>query len=543
MKGLKKNLLILGAFTAVCGACFAGGAMIEASAQTAGDYTFEMYEGASVRLSDNYGLRFRVTIGADLKDEITAAGDKVGMLILPYDYVSSMPAGTDYKAEFASGVIDLDLTDSLYEAGAYWYGNGVMRNIQEGNLTRDFVGIAYYGSETTKEYTYASFTEGKNVRSAAEVAEGVYGNYNHDKDSRNVLKGFLATTYADLDTTYAGLGTEASPYLIQAAEDFNYMATKVASSTTNTYASKYFRLENNLTGITGKVGKNNCAFAGTFDGNGKEIEIALTNANTSETHIGLFAYNKGTIKNLTITGTVTTTNANVGGVAGVNEGTLLNCTNKATVTGTFNLGGIVGQSTGATAIVESCNNYGEVTSTRASASISNGTGGGYSVGGIVGLNGSNATILSCKNYGTVTAVGGGAKSSVKLGVGGIVGASNQGLIKKCINEATIYGVYYFGGIIGYATKANITECTNNGDVLARATVGTTTITNSRYVGGIAGYGFGNDAGTLQLTGNTNTGKISAHLDLAQIYGYLEATSTDHYKIDNNTESGSVVTLS
>ena len=125
----------------------------------AAENVFKMTPGGSIRIAKPYGLRFQVKMSADVKEK----ADKVGMLIFPADYL--VDNGTDGDVYYesvealanttiSSHRIKLDLTDKIYEKDDYWYGNGVIVNIKGKNMSRDFVGIAYY--ETNDEIVLMS---------------------------------------------------------------------------------------------------------------------------------------------------------------------------------------------------------------------------------------------------------------------------------------------------------------------------------------------------------------------------------------------------
>jgi hypothetical protein len=191
-------------------------------------------------------------------------------------------------------------------------------------------------------------------------------------------------------------------------------------------------------------------YTGTFDGSGGTIDYDQTGATA---YLALFGINGGTIKNLTVTGSVTlakpteavdyiagvvayndiegtitrvvshvTVNSNdddshnIGGIAGFNGwdqynedsphynqpyqtgGTISQCRNEGNVIGGFNkVGGIVGENAW---LVQECVNTGTVTCAKSGA-------GWPGVGGIAGRNGNNnrateeGQILNCYNWGTV----------------------------------------------------------------------------------------------------------------------------------------------
>jgi hypothetical protein len=256
------------------------------------------------------------------------------------------------------------------------------------------------------------------------------------------------------------------------------------------------------------------SYTGTFDGNGGTININLA-GNTS--YLALFGVNNGTIKNLTVTGSVTAsknapdpdyiagvvayndiggtiqrvvanvtitadpdTTHNIGGIAGFNGwdqynsdsphynqgwvagGTIYQCKNLGNISGGFNkTGGIVGENA---YIVKECMNSGTITGTK--------TGSGWpGIGGIVGRNGNNNTatekaqIITCYNWGVVADnTGGGTTHNA---YGGITGWCNDlSLVVNCytVGQFTQQGGSVNGSknpIIGMADNPSTTMANNN----------------------------------------------------------------------------------
>ena len=243
------------------------------------------------------------------------------------------------------------------------------------------------------------------------------------------------------------------------------------------------------------IGTATYKFTGTFDGAGYTIS-GLNIDTTSDTgtypYAGLFGLvNKGTIKNLTVEGTITGKQS-AGGIAGWARGaTIINCHNYATVTTTSTsngAGGILGfgdfNGTNISVAITNCTNHGNITA------------GAYA-GGIYGLSQERTNtvqslvITGCKNYGNVTVNSGNV-------VGGIVGyhrcSATTGANVFTINECANYGAIsatstatnkgnYAGGIIGAALVSNnvtsttitLTNLYNEGSVNA---------VNGVYEGGI-----------------------------------------------------------
>lgn len=286
--------------------------------------------------------------------------------------------------------------------------------------------------------------------------------------------------------TIEASGSEDDPYLISTVQDMVDFADKINRGN-NT--DKYYKLtaDIDLGGMDWTpVGMLVKPFRGIFDGNGKKI--AGLNVTDSGDFLGLFGYNLGTIKNLTVSGYVTNTSTSkseehgdadfIGGVAGFNAGTMIDVDSNVVVdaSGTNNVGGIAGFNTsgkwvdsrdvgdeegikktiaGAEGIIQRCGNAGFVA-------------GRMKVGGIVGENA--GTVEECYNKGTVVNM----KTYGGSGVGGIAGRNGNnnrkyetGIIKSCYNAGTV-----------------VLDCYNTGK---EKDEDGKIITTGRWAGGISGW--------------------------------------------------------
>ena len=158
-----------------------------------------------------------------------------------------------------------------------------------------------------------------------------------------------------------GEGTEASPYLIATAEDWDALSINVVLG--NTYSGKYFLMTDDIS-VSRRVGINKAdgsynAFQGTFDGDGHSLTF---NANMSEELCAPFRYiRNATIKNLRTTGTITpNSNKMAGGIAGRTYGTtvITNCISDMVINSSNNgdgtHGGLVANVTGGTLNLTGC---------------------------------------------------------------------------------------------------------------------------------------------------------------------------------------------
>ena len=286
--------------------------------------------------------------------------------------------------------------------------------------------------------------------------------------------------------TIEASGSEDDPYLISTVQDMVDFADKINRGNN---ADKYYKLtaDIDLGGMNWTpVGMLVKPFRGIFDGNGKKI--TGLNVSDSGDFLGLFGYNLGTIKNLTVSGYVTNTSTSkseehgdadfIGGVAGFNAGTMIDVDSNVVVdaSGANNVGGIAGFNTsgkwvdsrdvgdeegikktiaGAEGIIQRCGNAGFVA-------------GRMKVGGIVGENA--GTVEECYNKGTVVNM----KTFGGSGVGGIAGRNGNnntkyetGIIKSCYNAGTV-----------------VLDCYNTGK---EKDEDGKIITTGRWAGGISGW--------------------------------------------------------
>lgn len=253
-----------------------------------------------------------------------------------------------------------------------------------------------------------------------------------------------------------GSGTKNDPYQIGTAEGLKWFRDKVnnaknaANNIEDTKICAELTKDIDLSGeawtpigIGGAFYAGTPPYSGTFDGKGHTIKNL--SIDSSAHYVGLFGYvYGGTIRNLTVSGSVKGSE-HTGGIAGAaNGGTFENCANQCAVQG-GTTGGIIGFATEeGTLIVRDCYNVGSITTTT-----------GNSVGGIIGqcIN-TSGTIRNCYNAGTVTGT---------ASVGAIIG---NPLIDK------IYNCYYLEGSVtraGNGDKVSISKTATefaDGTVLA-----------------------------------------------------------------------------
>lgn len=331
-----------------------------------------------------------------------------------------------------------------------------------------------------------------------------------------------------------GAGTATDPYLISTADELAWLAQEVNAGR----GASYNAVLCNDIDLKDKewtpIGKNySYVYKGTFDGGGYIISGLKIDSN--DQYQALFGYVKGgTIKNLTVAGSVTSSKQYTAGIVAYgNPVTVTNCTNEVSVTATEKgyaagvvasastnsevmgctnngtiagygdyVGGIVGAGSSIKTI-SNCFNHGSVTN--------NGKPGGYAycTGGIAGGVGSSSTVTRCGNTGVVT-------STIKR-TGGVVGGA-AGTISACFNTGTVTGIYSVGGVAGGANAkdAKITDCYNTGAVICKTPSATFDDSNAKGVGGIIGDPSSARNTGIVLTNCYNAGAVTNNYTTADV---------------------------
>ena len=226
-----------------------------------------------------------------------------------------------------------------------------------------------------------------------------------------------------------GSGTETDPYQISTAAGLKWFRDKVNSATKAADTQICAELTEDIDlsgeewtpiGIGQSFHWGIRSYSGTFDGKGHTIKNL--SIDRSAQNVGLFGYvYGGTIRNLTVSGSVKGS-GHTGGIAGLaNGGTFENCANLCEVQGDSTAGGTTGGIIGFayhgdTLIVRDCYNVGNIT--------------GRHAGGIIGqCNNMLETIRNCYNVGKVT------------------GTANAGAIIGIYYSKNIYNCYYLEGSV------------------------------------------------------------------------------------------------
>lgn len=262
-------------------------------------------------------------------------------------------------------------------------------------------------------------------------------------------------------------------------------------------------------------------FTGVFNGNGKTITI---NCQSSAASAALFAKVSGTVKNLTVAGTVkggtAEGNAYVAGIAAqlAENAVITGCTNKAKIevkldaaAGSQYVGGIY--ACGAVGnVVENNTNEGAISVEVTDAKNVN------VVGGITGF--AYSSMTNCKNVADIVyadAAGASVKKAQYLGgIAGRVDLTKGYVLNGCVNEGNVtlktqqVANNYLGGIAGYAEKENVAEgrnsfknCVNKGSVVSDSPATTTANAGKARMGGLSG-------GFIDMDSCTNEGLVKVN---------------------------------
>ena len=174
-----------------------------------------------------------------------------------------------------------------------------------------------------------------------------------------LVPGLSMTAYAE-EGVFSGSGTEDDPYIISDAADWEAFANHVNNNTDDgKYVGAYYKLADNFDNsgdaITAMVGTEAHPFQGTFDGNGRTMNLGIS---TSDGGAAPFHYiNGATIRNLNVTGSVDG-DLHTAAIVGFSNGTnnrIEDCVVAATIGGgSSHAGGILGHGGSSDIAIERC---------------------------------------------------------------------------------------------------------------------------------------------------------------------------------------------
>ena len=158
MLNKKTKFISILAMAFVATSAFAVGNLVETKAAAPDGSVFEMEAGASLKISEDGGVRFRVKMDEAQKNYITE-NDSVSLhfLVAPHEFFNTVSNGNYYNGLSKKKVIDVDEAKIYEEDGSYW-ANGCITNVLEANRYLDFTLLAYTYDASTQAYDYADVT-------------------------------------------------------------------------------------------------------------------------------------------------------------------------------------------------------------------------------------------------------------------------------------------------------------------------------------------------------------------------------------------------
>ncbi len=243
------------------------------------------------------------------------------------------------------------------------------------------------------------------------------------------------------ESTFAGTGTVADPYIITNLVELQNMKNNVSAN--YTLANDIDASDTSTWGSGGwdPIGDWLSTFNGTFDGAGFTV-TGLTIDRSVYSFQGFFgvASASATIKNITLSEVSIIGGGNTGGLAGRSYASLSNCHVEGDVSGGMNTGGLVGQAGGS---IDNC-------STNVSTSSTHTNSGGL-VGHGIGLD-----MNGCSAFGNV--------QCNQYAAGGAIGYLSSGLVMNSFAVGDLQATdEQLGGFIGY-NGGTIKQCYATGDI-------------------------------------------------------------------------------
>ena len=294
--------------------------------------------------------------------------------------------------------------------GSGWVSNSTPDMSSYNLATATITGLPFWydytNSAITISYAVAdadgtSLTEGTHYTAVIKDEDGTEvteviakGTYTLTITGTGSYRGTTSATF-HVGKLTGGTGTATDPYLIYSNADWNELAANVNSGTS--YSGQYFKMTNDIR-VTTSLGSNSdgdtfYSFNGTFDGAGHILHVTL---NGSDDCVAPFTcINGATIKNLHITGSISTTGMRPASIASFVSGnsTITNCWSEVAISSSYNkdidAGGFVARvNEGKTLTLNGCAFTGSITYSNEN---------GYEGGGMVGFtqSGATATLNDC----------------------------------------------------------------------------------------------------------------------------------------------------
>ncbi len=278
------------------------------------------------------------------------------------------------------------------------------------------------------------------------VNDALYGNiYPSDHCPVKVI---ASVTYVPDEVE--GKGTAEEPYLINSVSDWNEISTSMDPAVESPEFSRtaYYRILNDID-FSEKQFSAWKRFEGVLDGGEHKLSGITAENETDDYSFGLVGVNAGTIRNLLVEASFSSSFKNLGGVAGTNNGLIDGACYRGILTGKGGascIGGIAGMNTGV--IVNSANLGGKILAADATKS--------ENCGGIAGAVAQGHYVINC--YSWIERI-----ESSNNNIGGIVGfVGNNSFVVNCYSTIECIksnGTYC--SAVGYSKIGNIRNVYGN----------------------------------------------------------------------------------
>ncbi len=481
-------------------------------------------------------------------------------------YIITSPGEAHYLSAMEAPNTDKYLVNSLNNLPA----NATVPTLNGGSLN----GTMYwsYGEESD---TAGIYINGSAHAIGGITNGGVVNKVNFDGNSSSAPIGEInnGTVQNVVSTvTVSGSGSLAGIALSATNATFKNVSFSGSITTSN-------GINGNVGGFVAELGAG-CTFEGCSNAGSS---ITSTGTGSSAAHYGVGGWFGQIVGNVSLTGLTNRCIINVedegviaasasdtvyapcvGGIVGhlkVVQGadsfSITSCTNNAAISG-YCAGGIVGgactdtrlqdknaERNNATIVISNCTNNSAITGTAAAGGIIADTASivGYKLthnqtqkGGVLMA---DTTISNCINAGRVytterTEFTLGGATSVMIFTGGIVGVTDSAQISGCTNRGEVDGYKRTGGILGSRHNnleklVSVTNCINAGNVKS-----------GDFAGGIIGY---IETSRVDITSCVNAGEVYSYAEYLEIPseysagGIVGAVSGDYYTYAQTVEMG------
>ena len=218
----KKAFILLSVCFAIVSACFMIAMFTNITAKADSD-TFEMVNGASVKFADsNSGIRFRVKMGKDIRDNIVNNDSVTLTFIITSKELFDAQNDGEYMDIVKKQTITVD-ENKIYEDSGYYYANGCLTQVRESNRDVRLVAIAaiYNGSA----YSYAFID-------SVGATGSMYDTLNQALLATS--RDYIPLIVKNSNTFSSWYGTEDYPVYINSTADYNKLKDKFATANVET---------------------------------------------------------------------------------------------------------------------------------------------------------------------------------------------------------------------------------------------------------------------------------------------------------------------